>query len=155
MDSPSPTENGSAQGSHPFSIRPSNSPSFFQGAPVQPCFQQCRSAEPGAWCSFPAAEGTGSVVTTVVSAQTKAAPSALTQISCLLKRQLSEHLLTQSSQHKGGSQVVFPIIKSHINTGEAWTWHLRIESRIYSFFHNTEKGWNSLETRNQSGMRCY
>lgn len=69
--SPSTTENGSAQGSHPFSISPSNFPFFFQGAPVQPCFQQCKSAEPGAWCSFLAAEETRSVVTTVVPALLK------------------------------------------------------------------------------------
>lgn len=58
--------------------------------------------------------------------QTKADSSALNQISCILKRQLSEHLLTQSSQPKGVLQVVFPIINSHINIGEAWIWHLDV-----------------------------
>lgn len=71
------------------------------------------------------------MVTTVVSALKESAnqgcgSSALNQISFILKKQLSEHLLTQSSQHKGVLQALFPIINSHINTGEAWIWHLGI-----------------------------
>lgn len=131
MDSPSPTEEGSARDSHPFSVSPSSFPFFFQGTPVQPCLQQHRRCR--AWSSFLAAEETGSALRSPLwsqhyskKSQTKAGSNALNQISCISKRQFSEHLLTQSSQHKGVLQVVFPVINSHINTREAWIWHLRV-----------------------------
>lgn len=159
-----PQKMGQLRAHIPFQSAQAISPSFPKGHQFSPASSKAGGAEPGAWGSFLAAEETGSVVTSVVSALLKESANQ-GSFECPQPDFLSFEKATQWTPAdtefttQRVLQVVFPILSSHINSGEAWIWHWSVVLSlewVHSSQHRerTEQFGNKKPVRHEMLLNC-